>query len=66
MSHSYKSQYPDDTTVEPAIVKFFQNFYAVSDTPDALDEYLDLFEKDATFILASKTSSGHDGTLLRS
>lgn len=66
MSHSYESRYPDDVTVEPAIVKFFQNFYAVSDRPDALDEYLDLFEKDATFILASKSSRGHDGASLRS
>lgn len=66
MSHSYESQYPDDTPVEPGIVKFFQNFYAVSDRPEALDEYVDLFEKDATFMLASKVSRGHDGASLRS
>jgi hypothetical protein len=66
MPHSYESQYPDDTTVEPGIVKFFQNFYAVSDKSEALEEYVDLFEKDATFILASKESRGHDGASLRS
>ncbi|KAL1839130.1 hypothetical protein VTK73DRAFT_4124 [Phialemonium thermophilum] len=64
MAHSYKSQYPRDVAVEPSIVQFFENFYAVSDTPDAHDVYVDQFTDDATFILASKVSRGRDGRSL--
>lgn len=61
MAHSYESQYPSGVKVEPAIVQFFQNFYRISDDPNAHDEYVDMFTKDADFILASKASRGHEG-----
>lgn len=63
MSHSYKSQYPSGVEVDPAVIEFFEKFYRVSDTPGAHDEYVDMFTKDATFILASKTSQGREGMM---
>ncbi len=63
MGSPYTSQYPEGVVVPPAVVEFFQEFYKTSDTPDAHVKYADLFTDDATFILASKLSSGRDGTL---
>lgn len=63
MSHSYKSEYPSGVQVDPEIVKFFETFYEISDTPGAHDQYVDLFEKDADFVLASKKAKGHDGMM---
>jgi hypothetical protein len=60
MAHSYASAYPD-VPVLAGIPEFFQNFYQTSDTPGVDDKYTTYFTKDATFILASKTSKGHDG-----
>ncbi|CAH0044378.1 unnamed protein product [Clonostachys solani] len=60
MSHTYKSEYPSGLTTDPEIVQFFEDFYKTSDTPGAHDQYVDLFAKDATFILASKHCVGHD------
>ena len=61
MAHSYKSQYPSGVAVDPSIVEYFQDFYRISDTPDAHDEYTGKFTDDATFILASKVSHGREG-----
>ena len=58
---AYQSSYPSEVSVEPEIVQFFQNFYKVSDTPDVIDEYVDLFTENATLVLASKKASGHQG-----
>lgn len=65
MSHTYKSDYPSDLTTDPEIVQFFEDFYKTSDTPGAHDKYVDLFTKDAQFVLASKRSVGHDGRKFR-
>lgn len=59
MSHSYTSHYPD-VPIDDGIVKFFESFYKISDTPDAHEKYASQFTKDATFVLASKTSKGYD------
>lgn len=64
MAHSYKSDYPADSTINDGIRQFFQTFYEISDTPDAHDTYANQFTKDATFILGTKKSYGHDGKLL--
>ncbi|KFH44092.1 hypothetical protein ACRE_051360 [Hapsidospora chrysogenum ATCC 11550] len=58
---SYKSDYPAGVSVDPEIVAFFEEFYRISDTPGAHDEYVDLFTQDATFKLASKQATGHEG-----
>jgi hypothetical protein len=58
---AYQSSYPTEIVVDPEVVRFFETFYKISDTPGALDEYVDLFTEDATLILASKKVSGHQG-----
>lgn len=58
---SYQSEYPPGASVDPEIVKFFEDFYKISDIPGAHDQYVDLFTKDATFKLASKQAVGHEG-----
>lgn len=57
-SHSYASEYPAGIDFDPAFRKFFEDFYAVSDTPDVHDKYADNFTDDATLIMASKTVKG--------
>lgn len=63
MAHSYKSEYPSGTPIDDGIVQFFETFYQTSDTPHAHEKYADSFTKDATFVLASKTSKGYDEIL---
>ncbi|KAF1958281.1 hypothetical protein CC80DRAFT_490887 [Byssothecium circinans] len=60
---SYTSEYPSSVTFDPAYQKFFENFYAVSDTPDAHEKYVDSFSKDATLIMASKRAKGSEEIL---
>lgn len=61
MEQSYSVQSPSDQSVQPHVIQFLQAFYAVSDTPGETDKYVDMFAKDATFVLASKKASGHAG-----
>lgn len=62
--HSYASEYPAGIDFDPAYKKFFEDFYAVSDTPDVHENYADNFTDDATLIMASKTVKGRAGTFL--
>lgn len=64
MAHSYKSQYPTKVVVDEKIVQFFEDFYRISDTPGAHEEYANYFTKDATFILASKSIKGYEGNYI--
>lgn len=57
---SYASQYPD-LTIDPAIKQFFEEFYKISDTPDAHEKYAESFTEDATLVMASKTVKGRSG-----
>ena len=59
MTH-YTSEYPN-FEVDAGIKKFFENFYIISDTPDAHETYAEQFTKDGTLILASKEVKGRDG-----
>ncbi|GJN71358.1 hypothetical protein PLIIFM63780_006310 [Purpureocillium lilacinum] len=63
MSHSYKAEYPAGTSVDPGIVQFFEEFYAISDVPGEHDRYVDMLTDDATFIMASKKARGRDEIL---
>ncbi|PVI02910.1 hypothetical protein DM02DRAFT_558876 [Periconia macrospinosa] len=63
MSSAYASEYPADVPFDPAYKKFFEDFYAVSDTPDAHDKYVSFFTPDATLIMASKRGVGSDEIL---
>lgn len=59
MASQYTSALPA-VPIDPAIPKFFENFYHISDTPDAHDRFADSFTEDAT-IVASKTAVGREG-----
>lgn len=58
---AYTSQYPS-VEFDPAYKKFFEDFYATSDTPDAHEKYIEQFTKDATLVMASKKAVGSDRT----
>jgi len=55
---SYTSEYPAETNFNPAFKQFFESFYAISDTPDAHDNYVEQFTPDATLIMASRRCQG--------
>lgn len=57
------AELPLDCAVIVGTVRFFDKFYKISDTPEAHEDYCRMFAPDATFILASKTSTGRDGEL---
>ncbi|KAK7184972.1 hypothetical protein DPSP01_002800 [Paraphaeosphaeria sporulosa] len=59
---SYTSEYPS-IPFEPAFKKFFEDFYATSDNPDAHDAYVQFFTKDAALIMASKKAQGSEEIL---
>lgn len=57
---SYTSEYPG-FQFDPAYKKFFEDFYALSDTPGSHDKYADSYTEDATLIMASKKGKGREG-----
>ncbi|PNS18702.1 hypothetical protein CAC42_5241 [Sphaceloma murrayae] len=59
----YQASWPSGQQHDPAYVSFFENFYKISDTPDAHDEYVNQFTSDATLIMASKKVAGKDDIL---
>ncbi|KAJ4304750.1 hypothetical protein N0V90_000278 [Kalmusia sp. IMI 367209] len=59
---SYTSDYPA-IPFDPAFKKFFEDFYAISDNPDAHDAYVQSFTKDAALIMASKKAQGSEEIL---
>lgn len=59
---SYISDYPS-IEFDSSYKKFFQDFYKISDTPDAHEKYAQQFTKDATLVMASKKVHGFSGTL---
>lgn len=54
---SYASDYPD-LSFDPAYKKYFEDFYATTDTPDAHEKYVEFFTPDATVVVASKRVKG--------
>jgi len=63
MPHTYKSTYSSNIQVDDRIKLFFEDFYRISDTPDAHERYVDFFTDDATFVLASKRGKGREEIL---
>lgn len=59
---AYASEYPS-TDFDAAYKKFFEDFYATSDTPDVHEKYTENFTNDATLIMASRKAKGSDGML---
>lgn len=61
MASLYSAEYPPNVPIDEGIVQFFETFYETSDAPDAHEKYAASFTKDATLVMASKKSQGHDG-----
>ena len=57
----YVSEYPS-VDFDSTLKRFYEDFYLISDTPDAHEKYVQQFTKDATVIMASKTTRGHEGS----
>ncbi len=60
---TYKAQAPSGSVeLDPRIIPFFENFYAVSDSPtdSAHEEYVDALTKDGVLIMGSKRADGKD------
>jgi hypothetical protein len=58
----YTASVPSDGQVKPEIRSFFEEFYKVSDTPDALEKYADQFTKGGKLIMGPNEVNGRDGT----
>lgn len=58
---TYKGQAPlNPVELDPRIISFFENFYAVSDNPDKHDEYVDSMTKDGVLVMGTKKATGYD------
>ncbi|KAK9311631.1 hypothetical protein V1524DRAFT_457214 [Lipomyces starkeyi] len=51
------TKYPEEFS-DPKVETFLQNFYKISDTPSALDEYADQYTDDATLVMGIKKIDG--------
>lgn len=60
---AYSSSYPD-LSVDPKIKKFFEDFYAISDSPGEHEKYADFATEDGIIIMASRKVQGRSGTTL--
>jgi len=58
MSSSYKPEYPAGVEIDVGIKTFFEEFYKLSDTPEAHDQYANCFAKDATVVMGTKKVVG--------
>ncbi|KAH8815696.1 hypothetical protein F5884DRAFT_189448 [Xylogone sp. PMI_703] len=63
MPHSYISEYPESTAVDPGIKTFFEDLYRTSDDPNAHERYANLFTRDAILIMGSKKAVGREEIL---
>ena len=59
---SYVADVPEGIFFDPEYRKFFENFYAISDTSGAHEQYANQFTPNATVIMASKRVQGTAGT----
>ena len=61
MASQYASSYPVAISFNPQYKDFFENFYKISDTPEAHEQYSEQFTEDATLKMASKAAEGRQG-----
>ncbi|GAB1320626.1 hypothetical protein MFIFM68171_10836 [Madurella fahalii] len=54
----YEPAYPDNIPTESSVKRFITNFFAVSDTPDSIDEWVSYFRDDATVIMGNDIAKG--------
>ena len=66
MASQYASAWPPHQQHDQAYVRFIEDFYRISDTPDVHDQWVDQYTPDATLVLASKKARGHEGRLIHS
>ncbi|KAJ3520509.1 hypothetical protein NM208_g13678 [Fusarium decemcellulare] len=57
----YTLAQPTGVAFDENVSEFFKDFYRVSDTPGLTTQYVNMFTKDATFILGSNSSQGSEG-----
>lgn len=56
----YQSSFPD-VPVKSEVKSFFEEFYKISDTPDAHEKYAEQFTNNAKLIMASNEVNGRPG-----
>jgi hypothetical protein len=61
MTSTYTGAVASSANLDPRIVPFFENFYKVSDTPEAHDAYVASFLPDADFVMGTKATRGAEG-----
>ncbi|KIW06278.1 uncharacterized protein PV09_02749 [Verruconis gallopava] len=59
----YASEYPANLPFEERYRKFIEEFYQVSDTPSAHDQYVARFAPNARLVMASKVAVGAEEIL---
>jgi hypothetical protein len=57
----YEPFYPSNVRLDGSVKRFISHFFEVSDTPDTVDEWVDLFHDDATVIMGKDVAKGKDG-----
>lgn len=64
-THTYTSEYPPNTPFDPAYKQFFEQFYALSDTPAAHAEYAGMFAAGARVVMGAREAVvGYDAILI--
>ena len=66
MANQYSSQYPAGVDFPAKYKNFLEEFYKISDTPEAHELYSQQFAEDATLVMASKRAKGRSGGLVLS
>jgi hypothetical protein len=57
----YTASVPSGGQVRPEIQTFFEEFYKVTDDPDAHERYIEMFTNDAKIFMGVNEFSGRDG-----
>lgn len=60
----YTASVPSGGQVRPEIQTFFEEFYKVTDKPDAHERYIDMFTNDAKIFMGVNEFNGRDGICL--
>ena len=58
----YTASVPADGLVKPEIVRFYERFYEVSDTPSGHEDYANMFTKSGKIIIGANAATGKDGS----
>jgi hypothetical protein len=61
----YTASVPSGGQVRPEIRTFFEEFYRVTDDPDAHERYIGMFTNDAKIYMGVNEFGGRDGIMFR-